>query len=148
MCGRLFPQQPVEVAGRAHGAARAGRRRLPLGGRAAAAARHAQPQGHRVQVSSPAASRRRSRPHLPPPCSCVRGVCRSAERTCALQLCGWGWGWENAGVGVERAEAEGTPCRAAALAAFHLRTRAALDVLARAQEPRLRVAALGTHIQY
>ncbi|XP_013170090.1 PREDICTED: WD repeat-containing protein mio-B [Papilio xuthus] len=69
-------------------------------------------------------------------------VYRSAERTCALQLCGWGWGWENAGVGVERAEAEGTPCRAAALAAFHLRTRAALDVLARAQEPRLRVAAL------
>ncbi|CAH2048926.1 unnamed protein product, partial [Iphiclides podalirius] len=69
-------------------------------------------------------------------------VYRSAERTCALQLCGWGWGWENAVLGVERAEAEGTPCRAAALAAFHLRARAALDVLARAREPRLRVAAL------
>ncbi|CAG5045575.1 unnamed protein product [Parnassius apollo] len=69
-------------------------------------------------------------------------VYRSAERQCALQLCGWGWGWENAGVGVERAEAEGTPCRAAAIAAFHLRARAALDVLARAREPRLRVAAL------
>ncbi|CAG4982501.1 unnamed protein product [Colias eurytheme] len=69
-------------------------------------------------------------------------VYRSAERTRALQLCGWGWGWDNAAAGVERAEAEGTPCRAAALAAFHLRARAALDVLARAREPRLRVAAL------
>ncbi|XP_052741248.1 GATOR complex protein MIOS isoform X2 [Bicyclus anynana] len=69
-------------------------------------------------------------------------VYRSAERTRALQLCGWGWGWDNAGAGVERAEAAGTPCRAAALAAFHLRLRAALDVLARAREPRLRVAAL------
>ncbi|CAK1551406.1 unnamed protein product [Leptosia nina] len=69
-------------------------------------------------------------------------VYRSPERTRALQLCGWGWGWENAGAGVERAEAEGTPCRAAALAAFHLRARNALDVLARARDPRLRVAAL------
>ncbi|XP_045773378.1 GATOR complex protein MIOS-B isoform X2 [Maniola jurtina] len=69
-------------------------------------------------------------------------IYRSAERTRALQLCGWGWGWENAGAGVERAEAAGTPCRAAALAAFHLRLRTALDVLARAQEPRLRIAAL------
>ncbi|XP_038220759.1 GATOR complex protein MIOS-B [Zerene cesonia] len=69
-------------------------------------------------------------------------VYRSAERTRALQLCGWGWGWENAMAGVERAEAEGTPCRAAALAAFQLRARAALDVLARARSPRLRVAAL------
>ncbi|CAH2095812.1 unnamed protein product [Euphydryas editha] len=67
---------------------------------------------------------------------------RSAERTRALQLCGWGWGWDSAGAGVERAEAEGTPCRAAALAAFHLRLRAALDVLARARAPALRVAAL------
>lgn len=64
------------------------------------------------------------------------------ERQRALQLCGWGWGWENAGAGVERAEAEGTPCRAAALAAFHLKVRVALDVLARAHEPQLRVAAL------
>ncbi|XP_075977866.1 GATOR complex protein mio [Anticarsia gemmatalis] len=69
-------------------------------------------------------------------------IYRSAERTRALQLCGWGWGWENALAGVERAEAEGTPCRAAALAAFQLRVRAALDVLARAKEPALRVAAL------
>ncbi|XP_072949683.1 GATOR2 complex protein MIOS [Epargyreus clarus] len=69
-------------------------------------------------------------------------VYRSAERSRALQLCGWGWGWESAGAGVERAEAEGTPCRAAALAAFHLRARHALDVLARARDPRLRVAAL------
>ncbi|XP_028039726.1 GATOR complex protein MIOS [Bombyx mandarina] len=67
---------------------------------------------------------------------------RSAERTRALQLCGWGWGWENADAGVERAEAEGTPCRAAALAAFHLRLRTALDVLARAHEPQLRVVGL------
>ncbi|XP_063383686.1 GATOR2 complex protein MIOS [Cydia fagiglandana] len=67
---------------------------------------------------------------------------RSAERTRALQLCGWGWGWENAGAGVERAEAEGTPCRAAALAAFHLRLRTALDILARAAAPQLRVVAL------
>lgn len=72
----------------------------------------------------------------------VRVLCRSAERTRALQLCGWGWGWENALAGVERAEAEGTPCRAAALAAFQLRVRAALDVLGRAREPALRVAAL------
>lgn len=43
---------------------------------------------------------------------------------------------------MERAEAEGTPCRAAALAAFHLKVRVALDVLARAHEPQLRVAAL------
>lgn len=69
-------------------------------------------------------------------------IYRSAERTRALQLCGWGWGWENALAGVERAEAEGTPCRAAALAAFQLRVRAALDVLARAHEPMLRVVAL------
>lgn len=67
---------------------------------------------------------------------------RSAERTRGLQLCGWGWGWENALAGVERAEAEGTPCRAAALAAFQLRVRTALDVLARAQQPVLRVVAL------
>ncbi|CAH0715223.1 unnamed protein product, partial [Brenthis ino] len=67
---------------------------------------------------------------------------RSAERTRALQLCGWGWGWDSAGAGVERAEAEGAPARAAALAAFHLRLRAAVDVLARAREPALRVAAL------
>lgn len=65
-------------------------------------------------------------------CVCLR----SAERTRALQLCGWGWGWENASAGVERAEAAGTPCRAAALAAFHLRLRTALDVLARAHDPR------------
>nr|XP_032517261.1 LOW QUALITY PROTEIN: GATOR complex protein MIOS-B [Danaus plexippus plexippus] len=64
-------------------------------------------------------------------------IYRSAERTRALQLCGWGWGWENAAAGVERAEAEGTPCRAAALAAFHLRVRAALDVLSRARAPAL-----------
>ncbi|XP_049873651.1 GATOR complex protein MIOS [Pectinophora gossypiella] len=69
-------------------------------------------------------------------------IYRSAERTRALQLCGWGWGWENAGAGVERLEAAGTPCRAAALAAFHLRLRTALDVLARAREPQLRVVAL------
>lgn len=69
---------------------------------------------------------------------CVCCVRRSVERTRALQLCGWGWGWENAAAGVERAEAEGTPCRAAALAAFHLRLRHALDVLARAREPQLR----------
>ncbi|XP_060803426.1 GATOR complex protein MIOS [Amyelois transitella] len=69
-------------------------------------------------------------------------VYRSAERTRALQLCGWGWGWDNAVAGVERAEAEGTPCRAAALAAFHLRLRTALDVLTRAREPQLRVVAL------
>ncbi|XP_035440073.2 GATOR complex protein MIOS [Spodoptera frugiperda] len=69
-------------------------------------------------------------------------IYRSAERTRALQLCGWGWGWENALAGVERAEAEGTPCRAAALAAFQLRVRTALDVLARAQSPLLRVVAL------
>ncbi|KAI5637277.1 GATOR complex protein MIOS [Phthorimaea operculella] len=62
-------------------------------------------------------------------------IYRSAERSRALQLCGWGWGWENAGAGVERLEAEGTPCRAAALAAFHLRLRTAIDVLARAHEP-------------
>lgn len=67
---------------------------------------------------------------------------RSPERTRALQLCGWGWGWENVGAGLERLEAEGTPCRAAALAAFHLRLRTALDVLARAREPQLRVVAL------
>ncbi|XP_063825990.1 GATOR2 complex protein MIOS [Ostrinia nubilalis] len=66
----------------------------------------------------------------------------SSERTRALSLCGWGWGWENAAAGVERAEAAGTPCRAAALAAFHLRLRHALDVLARAREPQLRVVAL------
>ncbi|KAL0882791.1 hypothetical protein ABMA27_016339 [Loxostege sticticalis] len=69
-------------------------------------------------------------------------IYRSGERTRALSLCGWGWGWENAAAGVERAEAEGTPCRAAALAAFHLRLRHALDVLARAREPQLRVVAL------
>ncbi|XP_053610182.1 GATOR2 complex protein MIOS isoform X2 [Plodia interpunctella] len=69
-------------------------------------------------------------------------VYRSCERSRALQLCGWGWGWDNAVAGVERAEAEGTPCRAAALAAFHLRLRTALDVLARAREPQLRVVAL------
>ncbi|XP_026738922.1 GATOR complex protein MIOS isoform X1 [Trichoplusia ni] len=69
-------------------------------------------------------------------------IYRSAERTRGLQLCGWGWGWENALAGVERAEAEGTPCRAAALAAFQLRVRTALDVLARAQQPVLRVVAL------
>ncbi|RVE52877.1 hypothetical protein evm_002534 [Chilo suppressalis] len=67
---------------------------------------------------------------------------RSVERTRAVSLCGWGWGWESAGAGVERAEAEGTPCRAAALAAFHLRLRHALDVLARASKPQLRVVAL------
>ncbi|CAH4028135.1 GATOR complex protein MIOS [Pieris brassicae] len=67
---------------------------------------------------------------------------RSPERTRALQLLGWGWGWENALAGVERAEAEGRPCRAAALAVFHLRVRTALDVLSRARSPRLRVAAL------
>ncbi|XP_073956943.1 LOW QUALITY PROTEIN: GATOR complex protein mio [Choristoneura fumiferana] len=67
---------------------------------------------------------------------------RSAERTRALQLCGWGWGWENAGAGVERAEAEAAVCRAAALAAFHLRLRSALDILARAASPQLRVVAL------
>ncbi|XP_052753330.1 GATOR complex protein MIOS-B isoform X3 [Galleria mellonella] len=69
-------------------------------------------------------------------------VFRSAARGRGLQLCGWGWGWENAAAGVERAEAAGTPCRAAALAAFHLRLRAALDVLGRAREPQLRVVAL------
>ncbi|XP_037294415.1 GATOR complex protein MIOS isoform X1 [Manduca sexta] len=69
-------------------------------------------------------------------------VFRSGERTRALHLCGWGWGWDNAAAGVERAEAEGTPCRAAAIAAFHLKLRAALDVLARAHEPQLRVVGL------
>ncbi|CAG9136837.1 unnamed protein product [Plutella xylostella] len=35
-------------------------------------------------------------------------IYRSAERTRALQLCGWGWGWEQAAAGVERAEAGGS----------------------------------------
>ncbi|KAG7308333.1 hypothetical protein JYU34_005527 [Plutella xylostella] len=69
-------------------------------------------------------------------------IYRSAERTRALQLCGWGWGWEQAAAGVERAEAGGQPARAALLAAAHLRLRTALDVLGRASDPAVRVAAL------
>lgn len=67
---------------------------------------------------------------------------KSAARTCALQLCGWGWGWENALVGIERAESREQWARAAALAAFHLRVRHALDILSRAPHPQLAVVAL------
>ncbi|GBP16081.1 GATOR complex protein MIOS [Eumeta japonica] len=69
-------------------------------------------------------------------------IYRSAERTRAMQLCNWGWGWENVGAGLERAEADGQWGRAAAVAAFHLRLRTALDILSRAPDPQMRMVAL------